>query len=289
MLTQYAHQAIRESSEMFLITHDGSDSPTCEPHVHDYFEITFVTKGVVKLFLAGHNFALTEGTLVLIRPNDIHMKQSEEGSCHINIAFLDKVFHDAFSYLRILEQKDLLLNSPIISPLLLCPPDFASLHSAIRQLSWNYTSNDENLNVRLRILVMDILANHFITLKDPNIPISGPHWLNQYLQQFNTPDNLTKGISFFQENIPVSYGYLCRLFKKHYGLTITEYVNSSRLTFAANMLAFSDKEIIDLCEEAGFSSLSHFYHLFKSKYHVTPKEYRVASQKKEVLKLTIHE
>ncbi|MEG2018450.1 MAG: helix-turn-helix domain-containing protein, partial [Clostridium sp.] len=44
--------------------------------------------------------------------------------------------------------------------------------------------------------------------------------------------------------------------------------------YAANLLAHSDKEIIDITFEIGFNSLGNFYNLFKKQYGISPLKYR---------------
>ena len=44
------------------------------------------------------------------------------------------------------------------------------------------------------------------------------------------------------------------------------------------MIITTMDKIVDICSEAGFESLSHFYHLFHRKYSMPPNEVRKKSE-----------
>lgn len=72
---------------------------------------------------------------------------------------------------------------------------------------------------------------------------------------------------------------LCRrrfveIFKQEYGMTPKEYVAVQRLETAKEMLTHTEQKVIDVAEQAGFSSLSTFNRYFKRKTGKTPTEYR---------------
>ena len=62
------------------------------------------------------------------------------------------------------------------------------------------------------------------------------------------------------------------LFKKEVGMTFIEYLNLYKLSKAKNLLHIM--KILDVCNEIGFNSISHFYKLFKRHIGCTPKEYK---------------
>lgn len=57
--------------------------------------------------------------------------------------------------------------------------------------------------------------------------------------------------------------YLCRVFKKHLNKTPTEFINDIRIANAKLALEYTNRSILQICEEVGFDNTSHFYHLFK--------------------------
>ena len=76
------------------------------------------------------------------------------------------------------------------------------------------------------------------------------------------------------ETVQMSSFYFCRLFKNTLGLGFTDYLNSVRICHAEEMLHETDKSILEIALENGFSSVSYFNRVFKSIKHCSPSEYR---------------
>ena len=68
--------------------------------------------------------------------------------------------------------------------------------------------------------------------------------------------------------------YVCRLFKATTGITLGVYLNDIRIEHAAAMLTTTNNDISDIASESGFENLSTFYHLFKKKKGISPKQFR---------------
>ena len=70
----------------------------------------------------------------------------------------------------------------------------------------------------------------------------------------------------------VSKYYLEHIFKKETGATFVEYLNVYRVSQAKQKLV--ERNISTVCFETGFSSLSHFYKIFKKYTGISPKGYK---------------
>ncbi|MCL5273079.1 MAG: AraC family transcriptional regulator [Gammaproteobacteria bacterium] len=103
------------------------------------------------------------------------------------------------------------------------------------------------------------------------------------------PVNLTKSIiqQRYSEQISLSNiarvigfspNYLCRVFKKNTGITVTRYLNQVRVGNAQKLLATSDKSIRKISREVGFPNQSYFSHIFKEVTGISPQEYRNSIQ-----------
>ena len=76
--------------------------------------------------------------------------------------------------------------------------------------------------------------------------------------------------------------YLCRIFKKHLNKTPTEFINDIRIANAKLALEYTNRSILQICEEVGFDNTSHFYHLFKKDTGLSPKAFRELSSEVSV-------
>jgi AraC family transcriptional regulator, exoenzyme S synthesis regulatory protein ExsA len=67
-------------------------------------------------------------------------------------------------------------------------------------------------------------------------------------------------------------------FKRHfisvYKITPGHWLQEQKLNHAYHLLASTDKPIIDISFESGFEDGTHFSHLFKKRYGLSPLKYR---------------
>ncbi len=66
----------------------------------------------------------------------------------------------------------------------------------------------------------------------------------------------------------------CRAFQRHTGMTFVSYVNSLRISRACELLIGSQRRIIDICFDVGFSNLSNFNRQFLAQKAMPPSAFR---------------
>lgn len=89
----YSEKIIDPFTEVHFAWHKSLNDITVE-HTHNFYEIFLVTKGKVVHNINANKQLLEEGTLVFIRPADIHhYKKYKDENCElINIAFPQKLY-----------------------------------------------------------------------------------------------------------------------------------------------------------------------------------------------------
>lgn len=87
--------------------------------------------------------------------------------------------------------------------------------------------------------------------------------------------DVTLNLQKICDMMKLSPDYIGKLFKKHQGISVAEYINEVRLRHAVHLLETGDHSINELIERIGFTTPSSFFRLFKNKYGTTPKEYRI--------------
>ena len=80
-----------------------------------------------------------------------------------------------------------------------------------------------------------------------------------------------------------STDYFNRIFFAHTGFNVMEYVRFRRLKKAAQLLRFSEKDILDIALECGYGAHESFSRAFKIQYNLTPSEYRKKYEKVEAV------
>ncbi|MBO7373800.1 MAG: helix-turn-helix transcriptional regulator [Oscillospiraceae bacterium] len=74
--------------------------------------------------------------------------------------------------------------------------------------------------------------------------------------------------------------YVSSLFTEKMGVSVTEFIDLSRVRVIESFLAESDMKLLDIAELFSFSSAAHFSTFFKRHTGMTPREYRAEHRKK---------
>ena len=97
--------------------------------------------------------------------------------------------------------------------------------------------------------------------------------MNQLLSAMNDPPNFVSGLDSMLRLSNISQEHLTREFRRHLGITPTEYINFKRISYASELLLQRKYEILDICYMSGFNNLTYFYKIFRKQYNCTPKEF----------------
>lgn len=91
-----------------------------------------------------------------------------------------------------------------------------------------------------------------------------------------TEKNLRENISLeeISDKFHISKYYLCHIFKKQTGLTVTEYIYMRRIAVAKTLLCTTDKSMGEIAAECGFNSQAYFGKKFLISEGQTPGEFR---------------
>lgn len=76
-------------------------------------------------------------------------------------------------------------------------------------------------------------------------------------------------------NFKMSPAYIGRIFKQFENVSVGDYINGYRLDKAREMLLGSDFSVKEIADYLGFNNASYFITLFKKRFGITPKEFRM--------------
>lgn len=264
---------IDPASEMHYRFHQKVDL-AIYPQVHDFYEITLITQGNMRMTVNEEEYLLKSGCLLLIRPGDVHSRSEIEKCAYINLAFPANVIEEMFQYLDIPYMQKKILTLPRPPKAALSLGETLLLKAQLENLNLLPAKEYRVINVELRRLLLDIMLQYFLPIFFAPKSMLCPSWFNSLMEKLEEPEMFASSLDELARIGGCTKEHLCRSFRKYLGVSPTAYLNAKRLNYAANMLVHSDAKVIDIAYASGFQSLSRFYHAFKKEFQTTPLEYR---------------
>ena len=82
-------------------------------------------------------------------------------------------------------------------------------------------------------------------------------------------------LSELAEELHYDFYTLSRMIRRLTGKNYTELVQNKRITQAAYLLETTGLSVADIGERVGYENMSYFHRIFKERYGISPKKYRV--------------
>jgi AraC family cel operon transcriptional repressor len=243
-------------------------------HEHDFHEVFWIDDGQGWHLVNGERRKLLPGALTLVRSDDRHGFQADEGRSFrlVNVAFSRKTW----SYLvrryapsqgdpmkKDLSGREFMLSAPHLTEL-------GIMTSELVGGARNASSVDRFL---LNLLYLLTVA------RPAGAAEQAPAWLRDACRAIGDPQLFPEGTSALVKLTGRSPEHVAREVRRWLGKTPTDVVNDARLAHAASRLTETDDAILRIAFDCGFENVSHFYRLFRGRYAATPGQYRARRQR----------
>lgn len=236
-------------------------------HCHDFGELFFVSQGQGMHCINDRHHLLEKGSLVYIRPDDIHRFSAVN---YFDFVMYSLGFPEEETF-RACEYLNLQLPNTILPPHTVLHGDF--FYHVEQQMDQLLQTPPALRAPIFRALFPSILHQLQIpddtALKDYSIPA----WLAELEHMMRKRENYIAGLPRMLELCQYSQEYLNRMFRLHLKTTPTEYINSRRMVYAAELLTEGKYNVTEICFMTGFNNLSHFYEVFRKQYGCSPKKF----------------
>jgi len=256
-------------------------------HWHEEIEFTIINEGVGEYKIDLIPYELEKGDLVLIKPFSLHsIHPIDNQNMHWNtMVFNLNMLNSAVTDGCLIKYFAPLLNNEHQLPLIIKKTyrGYGELFNTITKIFACYDSKDIAFELELKSLLYhffvllykyDLIVKNKATSLSSDVTNKMKIILNyikeNYMENISIKDMCS--ISNFSE-----YHFM-RFFKKYIGMTCIEYINTYRLEIASKLLDTTNNSIMDISFEVGFNNVSYFNKLFKSKYKLTPRDFREINQ-----------
>lgn len=259
-------------------------------HSHDENEIVYIKSGKGVQTVNGQKVFCQKGDLLFFKANDLHSVTSSLGGVDtIHILIKQSVLQEVVDF--VFNSLDPSSNGPLcgaqsmeklfVSKLSLRGQIQHEVLSVLEQMLYEY----ENRNIAFSSVLKSklILQISYVLRSACDNDVKGPEKAVQsiYSQVLGYIDeNLDKKISLAElaEMNHYTPSYFGVLFKNHFGVTPTEYINQLRIGKACELLSTSAETIGNIALQVGIRDQKNFYDLFKRHIGVSPGQYRHCRQ-----------
>ena len=247
-------------------------------HTHDYYEIFFVTKGQIKHVINKKIEILPTGSICFIRPDDEHFIEPFNSSeCEmINLCFSAETLNKTMSFFDNELDFSKILNHPEPMVIKISKTERTLLYQKLDNLNVLNHTDEKTFKINFLYLLNDLIITKFFNdhLGASKPKSNVPEWLNNLCIEMKKPANFIAGTKRMEEISFLSKEHISRSFAKYLNTSPTKYVTDLRMKYAANLLKNSNISIMDISFACGYNNLSHFYHLFKKHYGISPSVFR---------------
>ena len=242
-----------------------------QEHRHDFAEICWVESGGGTHILNGRTVPLRPGDMFFILPDDCHglTVPAPRKMGIVNLAFPTLVIDELRSRYFIREERWFWGDRKTAGCERLALEQMARISRSADVLA---LASRERFPLDWFLLsLFHELGAHQAEALPPTIP----EWLRDACQKIRRPEHFREGIVEFYRMAGKSPEHVARTMRALTGLTPTDYVNRSRLDHAALQLRTGQAPVTEIAYDSGFENLSHFFHLFRRRFGISPAAYRL--------------
>ncbi len=253
-------------------------------HWHEELELLLVLEGSAQLQVGDHVYNLQDGEALFVNTGEVH---AGYGAGDTPCKVLALVFHPSLfqsgTYDRIQDRYlDPLLKQQYHTPVRIGGTvDWEQ--QAIELITEIALDNRERstayelaTKAKLSLILSLLLANSTRIENGRKYPRRShkADRLKHVLQHIHTHYSETIRLKDLAEKVNMSEEHFCRFFKQMTKKTPIAYMNQYRMHKAAQLLAETDRKIVEIALEVGFESISYFISVFKRQFDMTPNQYR---------------
>ena len=246
-------------------------------HKHTEIELGFILEGEGIYNLNGKTYTVSKGDLFIVRSNEQHCIPTiisdslVSFNIHLTSYFLWNVCSDYIPANKI----QALIDSGIIIQSKQADSKISAIFSKIINL---YDSDDENSLYDIKLEVINLLR-----IISKKIEVNS----GQVIHSANCFKEIQNAISFIKRNYSkqiglddiaksaaISRSHLSNSFKAVTGMSPYNFLITTRIEKAVELLKNTNEKIMNISLECGFTSLTSFNKAFKNSVGITPIELR---------------
>ena len=275
----------RDQVNSLLVEHiiRRGDAPRAKNHFHNHLEIYYLTAGERIYFIRDRTYHIRPGDMVVLSSNIVHRAYSVGGGSPNHERIILEVYQPMLASMRELFGR----SGPeealrgVFGVLRLGQEEQSQVRSWIYGIMREMKERQYGYEAMVRCILAQLLA--FI-IRRMSQEASAERVTAKNTRMLEIADYLAAhsnqklSLDKIAERFYISKYHLCRTFKQATGFTLAEYINTSRVMRARELLLTTRSSITEIAKETGFESGTHFGKVFKQYMGTPPLAYRKTFQ-----------
>lgn len=250
-------------------------------HLHEFIEMVYIFGGSGIHRIDGVDYKVSRGDLLFINYRQVHSfrTDSEMRMCNILLdpEWISEKLIDSENAFELLTLSSFSHFQRAVDPQValvrFSGAERSLMEGLLRSSAGELSARQIGYEILLRAQVTILLTMVFRKMSRSSVgeyERLNPDFL-AYIRE-NCTEKLT--LEELAKKCFYNSSYFSRLFKERYGVTVTEYINQSRLEKAMELLEQTDLPVEQIALRAGFGRKASFYGSFKARTGLTPQDYR---------------
>ncbi len=259
-------------------------------HRHNFIEVLYVCQGQLTNVIGGREVVIRKGELLFLNQFTRHeILPAGKDDIAINFMFLPEFFDVAYTMagnnnvladflvnvLRQDEERGEYLHFRVSEVL--------QIQNLLENMIYSLVTGNGDQNrinqTTMGLIFLYLLESvQYVEMRVPNQyeNMISMTTLDYIEQQYRTA-TLTELCA--KLNLPMHV--LSKMIKKNTGFNFKELLQRKRLNKAVELMCETDLPVSDIIAAVGYENGSYFHRVFKERYHMTPRAFRIANQKEE--------
>lgn len=236
-------------------------------HCHNVYEIYLLESGERTIVIDDMMYKTYSNDVAMIRPYALHRSFGDTPYRGICINFSDAYLYHYFSETA---KRHLLscFSHPVIH---LTSEKLNLIQELVDKILYSPTDQPHHFVYAAEILILLAAAAGD---NDTNYHLLDVPKLNPVIDYIEQNFTQITGLDDISNALHMNKNYLCGLFKRKTGMTVSSYINTLRIQLACSFLTEGSYTVEEIGVKCGFASTSYFCRTFKKSLECTPSDFR---------------
>jgi len=248
------------------------EGETVKEHHHQTYQILYVLEDEGKITLDGNEHHFNQDNVAFITPYSNHSILAnskltvlvlEFGITHLDKDIRTEIIDKHF-------RKSDLLELNLF--------EAGEIRQLLRKMLYEQSVGNSINKLALKIYLSELLFILMKAQEEPKMMDANILRAERLRNYIDTHYYEMIDANYISTMLGMSIRHINNIFKEQYDLTPIQYLTEVRMELSKKLLLETDKDIVSICFEVGFESLSTFYRSFKNYTKTSPNQFRAQYQ-----------